>query len=52
MTEDRLLVEALDLAERILDALASAEPRWSAVEHMAEALAARGASTENRDQPP
>jgi len=38
MTEERTVTEAIDLAEQLLDEVTRAEPRWQAVEHLADAL--------------
>lgn len=38
MRHEQLIIEVLDLAERILDEATSADQDWSAIEHMANAV--------------
>lgn len=37
--EERIVTEAVDLAERLLDEVVRANVRWRRVEHLADALA-------------
>ena len=48
MTDEQATADAADLAERILDEVSSAEQNWSAVEHMANALAETAARAARR----
>ena len=45
MTDDQTIIDAVDLAERILDAVTRAEHVWPVIEHLADALAGLAAAT-------
>ncbi|MCL2418414.1 MAG: hypothetical protein FWD04_03920 [Conexibacteraceae bacterium] len=48
--EEKIVIEAIDLAERLLDEVVRANVRWTQVEHLAQVLAkvaAGAASQEN-----
>jgi hypothetical protein len=58
MTDDETIIDAVDLAERILEAVTRAEHNWPEIEHLAGALAdlaaaaARTATARRRGAPP
>jgi hypothetical protein len=39
MTDDQTIIDAVDLAERLLEAVTGAEHDWPEIEHLADALA-------------
>jgi hypothetical protein len=39
MPDDQTIIDAVDLAERILEAVTGAEHDWPKIEHLADALA-------------
>jgi hypothetical protein len=44
MTDDQTIIDAVDLAERILEAVTYAEHDWPKIEHLADALAGLAAA--------
>jgi hypothetical protein len=58
MPDDQTIIDAVDLAERLLEAVTRAEHDWSEIEHLADALAglaavaARTATGRRRRAPP
>jgi hypothetical protein len=58
MTDDQTIIDAVDLAERLLEAVTRADHDWPEIEHLADTLAslaaaAAGTATDRRrDAPP
>jgi hypothetical protein len=44
MTDDQTIIDAVDLAERLLEAVTGAEHDWPEIEHLADALAGLAAA--------
>jgi hypothetical protein len=44
MTDDQTIIDAVDLAERILEVVTRAEHDWPEIEHLADALAGLAAA--------
>jgi AmiR/NasT family two-component response regulator len=48
--EDQIVTQALDLAERLLEAVARSNVRWREIEHLADTLAKLAARAASRQE--